>query len=124
MNRLSPDAQPAAEVARPDRLLAEAESFLHPLKSPQRRLLAGALGSSLCLRAEWLVRVLDLVLVAVALDLGDAAIPRLLLCRIARPVALPVEQRSTEHVEREALDEDDGLLAARRIARGVATEVP
>jgi hypothetical protein len=68
-------------------VLAEAEGFLRLLEASQRRLLAGALGSSLRLPAERLVWVLDSVLVAVALDLGDAAIPGLLLRRIARSLA-------------------------------------
>jgi len=68
-------------------VLPETENPLHLVEPPQRGLLAGALGSSRSLPAKRSVRVRDPVLLAVALDVGDTVIPRLLLRRITRPLA-------------------------------------
>ena len=68
------------------RVLSEAEGSLCLSESPPRRLLARSLGSLFRLPAKGFARVLDAVLLAVALDLRDAAIPCLPLCRIARPL--------------------------------------
>ena len=54
---------------------------------PPRRLLAGVPSAPLHLPSKGSVRVYDAVLLAVALDLGDAAIPCLALDWISRPLA-------------------------------------
>jgi hypothetical protein len=67
-------------------VLSQAKRSLCLSDSPPHRLLARSLGSSFRLPSKGFVRVLDAVLLAVALDLRDAAIPSLALGRIARPL--------------------------------------
>lgn len=67
-------------------MLPEAKGSLCLLQPPPRCLLPRSLGSLFGLPTKGVVRVFDAVLLAVALDLGDAAIPCLPLGRIARPL--------------------------------------
>jgi hypothetical protein len=68
-------------------MLPEAKDALHLVESSQSRLLASALSASLGLAAESAGRVRDAVLLAVALDMGDATIPRLAFSRVTRPLS-------------------------------------
>src|SRR6266516_7382642 len=81
------DPQSSLELVRSCRMLPETEDSLHLVEPPQRGLLAGALGSSRSLPAKRSVWVRDPVLLAVALDVGDTVVPRLLLRRVTRPLA-------------------------------------
>jgi hypothetical protein len=68
-------------------LQTSAHSPLRIAEPLHRALLPGALDPRFRLFPERAVVVLDAVLLAVALDLGDPAIPRLGLARIAWPLA-------------------------------------
>jgi len=104
------DAQSSANLSRSCRVLPQSKNSLRLADSPPHRLLARSLGPSFRLAAKGSVGVRDAVLLAVALDLRDAAIP----CRPLRRVAWPLPQLGLDVGGRGDPPRDDRQLASLR----------